>query len=416
MPLRTYRSQQASSSRRPRAPDPPSEPEEAEEDGQANGGDEGEEQRDEGEGEEATQSSGSGMTEEQINAAAAQVVRFAMFQEYKRRSMVRADIVRVAFPNHARSFNTVLERARKLARKDFGMDIVELRAKYRAGDEIANGSSAGKGKKRAQEANGDDEEEEEAPGESGETQAPARKKVAGSKTYAMRSILPVKLVHALSKPRALPDMEDDEEDVANGRGIEDQMDSGALLRLDKGDGTASGNIGLLGIRTVILCIVLVYGRLITDDELHALLRRLNLYRETILPYRSSDHREPPMTLDKYLDLMSRQGYLEKTKIPSPNGQPGEGESAEWRWGSRADLEFSEVAAADFIQRVFEKTDEDDVVRHADEDDEDAAGAGGNRVQRRRREEEASEQRKAKRREELHKKLTLAAGSALTGEL
>ena len=47
------------------------------------------------------------------------------------------------------------------------------------------------------------------------------------------------------------------------------------------------------------------------DHLHALLRRLNLERETILPYTSPDSKEQPMTLDKYLDLLDRQLYLEK---------------------------------------------------------------------------------------------------------
>ena len=47
------------------------------------------------------------------------------------------------------------------------------------------------------------------------------------------------------------------------------------------------------------------------DHLHALLRRLNLQRETILPYTSPDSKEQPMTLDRYLDLLDRQHYLEK---------------------------------------------------------------------------------------------------------
>ena len=74
----------------------------------------------------------------------------------------------------------------------------------------------------------------------------------------------------------------------------------------------------------------------------------------MLTYRSSDNKElrdQNMTLDKYLDLLVRQNYLEKTKIIIPGGQHGDSETAEWRWGSRAELEFSEVAAAEFIQRV-----------------------------------------------------------------
>jgi hypothetical protein len=47
------------------------------------------------------------------------------------------------------------------------------------------------------------------------------------------------------------------------------------------------------------------------DHLHALLRRLNLHRDTVLPYTSTDSKEPPMTLDKYLELLDRHHYLEK---------------------------------------------------------------------------------------------------------
>ena len=58
-----------------------------------------------------------------------------------------------------------------------------------------------------------------------------------------------------------------------------------------------------------------------------------------------------MTLDKYLELLLKQGYLEKIKFPATGEQPAEDGKAEWRWGSRADLEFSEIATDEFIQRM-----------------------------------------------------------------
>jgi hypothetical protein len=45
---------------------------------------------------------------------------------------------------------------------------------------------------------------------------------------------------------------------------DDYVDSGALLPLDKADGTPSGSIQLLGIRTVILSLVMCMGRVIAD--------------------------------------------------------------------------------------------------------------------------------------------------------
>ena len=32
-----------------------------------------------------------------------------------------------------------------------------------------------------------------------------------------------------------------------------------------------------------------------------------------MPYTSSDSKEPPMTLDKYLELLDRQHYLQKVR-------------------------------------------------------------------------------------------------------
>lgn len=46
-----------------------------------------------------------------------------------------------------------------------------------------------------------------------------------------------------------------------------EADSGALLQWEKADGTASGSVALLGIRTVILCLVLCLGRVTEDSGL-----------------------------------------------------------------------------------------------------------------------------------------------------
>lgn len=88
----------------------------------------------------------------------------------------------------------------------------------------------------------------------------------------------------------------------------------------------------------------------SSDHLHALLRRLNLYRETVLPYASKDASDPFLILDKYLDLLAKYQYLEKIKNPGPMGQP-EGGTIEWRWGSR-EAEFSSIAAAKFMEEMY----------------------------------------------------------------
>lgn len=163
-----------------------------------------------------------------------------------------------------------------MARKDFGMDIEELRAKYKLGDEV-NAGARGKGKERDEyrvdgDANGEVEELEytQARGKLSKRTlsdfgAPcSRTSAASTKIYALRSSLPVNLLAAMSNPQSLPRNED--EDALEGD-TPDEGDSGALLRLEKGDGTASGNIGLMGIRSIIMCIILAYGRVIMDGEL-----------------------------------------------------------------------------------------------------------------------------------------------------
>ena len=81
-----------------------------------------------------------------------------------------------------------------------------------------------------------------------------------------------------------------------------------------------------------------------------LLKKLNLTRDTILPYQSPDHKEPPMTLDRYLDVLARQGYLEKIKVLNPSGNLEDVPKFIWRWGPR-EVEFSEVAAGKFIESM-----------------------------------------------------------------
>ena len=61
------------------------------------------------------------------------------------------------------------------------------------------------------------------------------------------------------RPLLVP-LDDDEEEV------DGPVDPGTLLRWDKGDGTPSGSLGLLGVRTIILCLIMTLGRVIADGE------------------------------------------------------------------------------------------------------------------------------------------------------
>ncbi|OCF35722.1 hypothetical protein I316_02777 [Kwoniella heveanensis BCC8398] len=350
---------------------------------------------------------GKGMTEPELRRKAGQLVRFALFQEYKKNLIRRTDITKHVIPNHTRSFNVVFARAQRILRDTMGCELYEVRAKDKGNVSATqvNGEATepragqtqaqrNKGKGRARAAGDDDaEEDEEDGGADGDEGVPSthRARATGTKAYILRSILPPDLLAAMSYPAPLPVGAEAQE--------EEGEDSGALIQWEKGDGTSSGHIALLGIRTIILAVIMTLGRVASDDQLHAYLRRLNLDRDTILPYASADSKEPRLTLDKYLDLLAKQSYLEKVKLPAPGHNP-EAESCEWRWGQR-DAEFSEKDAATFIERMMLGAEEDE---SSDEEEED------NEPRRRRRQRNRAE--KAARRNKLRDDIVKAVGGPL----
>ena len=62
---------------------------------------------------------------------------------------------------------------------------------------------------------------------------------------------------AIPRPLNIPNDEANHDDDGH-------VDSGALVPLDKADGTASGSVQLLGVRTVILSLIMCVGRVIGD--------------------------------------------------------------------------------------------------------------------------------------------------------
>lgn len=62
---------------------------------------------------------------------------------------------------------------------------------------------------------------------------------------------------AIPRPLNIPNDEANDDDDGH-------VDSGALVPMDKADGTTSGSIQLLGVRTVILSLIMCVGRVIGD--------------------------------------------------------------------------------------------------------------------------------------------------------
>ncbi|WWC98140.1 hypothetical protein V866_005031 [Kwoniella sp. B9012] len=412
----TYASQGPSQRRRPQADLSDSDSDEdsnyqADRNGRTNGNtnrDDDEEEENQGQG--STQAGAGGLKDSEIRIRSSQLARYALFQEYKRNLIRRADIVKNVLPNNPRAYNLVFDGAQKILRESVGCELVEVRGRGKGaiadGEILAGAGGAGgrKGKGRARQngngnGNGNNENDEEDDDENAPAPTQTQKgKSASTKVYILRSIIAPDLLAAMSNPSPLPLGLEDEDEAGK--------DSGALLQWEKGDGTSSGHIALLGIRTVILAIVMTMGRVVSDDLLHAYLRRLNLRRETILPYSSTDSKEPPLTLDKYLDLLAKQNYLEKAKIPG-HGHGGEGgEQYEWRWGQR-EVEFSEKDAAKFIEQIILGAEDESSSEEEEEEDNDRRNRRG------RPQDERVD--KVARRDKLKEDIVKAAGGDLTGK-
>ncbi|KAI9636924.1 MAGE family-domain-containing protein [Dioszegia hungarica] len=306
--------------------------------------------------EEATATQGTkGMSEEVLKKKAAKLIRLAFASELNKKPLKRAD-VSTTLKQPANHFPVVLSKAQETLKKVFGMELVELKQKYKAGDDLreierqhdeavasqtAEATQAtqkkGKGRRRQDSEDESEESEEEV------VEKKKKKGKAGPSTglFILRSILAPKLVNQMADPQPIP-VEHPVQD--------EEPDNGALLDWQNGDSTQSGHIALLGIRTIILCLVMSNGRVMTDEQLKLFLRRLSLEEDTVLPYHSrTSPNTTPLTLQKYLDLLDRQHYLQKVRIPNPAAL--DSPSIEWRWGQRQ-VEFSEQAAATFIENVM----------------------------------------------------------------
>ncbi|GMK56100.1 hypothetical protein CspeluHIS016_0211560 [Cutaneotrichosporon spelunceum] len=349
-----------------------------------------------------------GMSAQDLSSAAAHVVRLALFHEYRRQPLRRDMITKLVLLNAQRQFPMVLEHAQGMLRSTFGLELHELRAKLRGDEALIQATQAQaqtqaqtqrkKRTRQVQEDGDNDDEGEEAEDQgSTNTQRPKEKKVAGTRSYILRSVLPAPLIAEMNRPAPLPHFENE---GGNSNAVSDnQNDAGALLRWEKADPTPAGHIALLGIRTVILCLILAQGRVIEERALYAFLRRLNLERHTVLPWKSVDSYSGTMTLEQFMD----------TKLKHTGGD-GPTEEIEWRWGSR-EAEFSEKAASVFIEKLFLGDSDDE----SDSEEEDA-GPSRRRTTDHQTPAERRAARRGAKRKRIHADLERVVGGPLTGEL
>ncbi|KAJ7458202.1 hypothetical protein FB451DRAFT_1046891, partial [Mycena latifolia] len=106
-------------------------------------------------------------------------------------------------------------------------------------------------------------------------------------------------------------------------------------------------LGPIGILYVILALILVSGRIMGDQDLRIMLRRLRLPATSIVFSATSTHHA--LVLDTYLTALIWQGFFDQPQIGDAKKAGGgngkrayvvqadedAGQTYEWRWGMRA---------------------------------------------------------------------------------
>ncbi|KAF8509864.1 hypothetical protein BU17DRAFT_55814, partial [Hysterangium stoloniferum] len=229
--------------------------------------------------------------------------------------------------------------------------------------------------------------------------------VVSSKQYVLRSILDPIIIEAVS-------VHDDEIEEAEKKEIaewfpqdESRQPEGTLVAWrDGGD----DQLTMAGILHVLLAIILVNGRVLTDMQLGTYLKRLRLPFGSTIPTNSQLLATKPLTIDALLAQFVRQSYLDKQKTSLATGHGtqkrgrGGGEegnaSFEWKWGTRAIAEISEESIGAFVVDFMDDIEQERESRRADEDGRGHNKGGSTKV--------------AKRKEKLSTAIGRAAGGGL----
>ncbi|KAK9766099.1 hypothetical protein K7432_005062 [Basidiobolus ranarum] len=104
----------------------------------------------------------------------------------------------------------------------------------------------------------------------------------------------------------------------------------------------------IGLIMVILSLILVNNRVLSDDQLKHFLRRLSI-REGVEHSEFGD-------IDQLISQFIKQGYLDKSQanIVDVSSQSNEVALFEYRWGPRSKVEIAEINVLNFITEVFGK--------------------------------------------------------------
>ncbi|GAK65753.1 MAGE-domain-containing protein [Moesziomyces antarcticus] len=332
--------------------------------------------------------------ETEVKKKAAELVRYALACEYQR-VLIRKDDIRnkVLEKSGSRAFSVVFNAAQKMLHNTFGFHMVEVRPRGADNAELAKQAEQVL-RAAASSANG-----LRPRGQRAESAEPAGDGSLGSNIWVLRSALPssinkalVSVDQGLSKAFAQSTSSEPSTSTPSRRR---SAANNAKAALDWS--SADHQTGEMGLLYIILALILVNGRTISEATLHMYLRRIHLHPDTPLPsdlrgtgpafgsssgasqstQTQSRGRSVPGTLEGFLNSMVKQSYLERQRSDvadvmdaavtqaqtqgrrrgrtSGGGRAGADEESivwEWRWGSRAEAEVGEKRIAELISQLF----------------------------------------------------------------
>ncbi|BGP17323.1 hypothetical protein JCM10213_009072 [Rhodosporidiobolus nylandii] len=306
------------------------------------------------------------------------IVRFVLFTEAHRKVLKREDIVKsVLTDGRGKHFNTLFPKVNKVLKEVMGMELHQLRAKE---------GGAAKNTPKA---------------------------------YILRSTLPTPLIRfATTSPSTSFASTPIEASTSGRKSLRSELvqweQDEELLPGDAADSDEEGEMGVMrdvkreegaayGVLGVVLALILVNNKVLADDQLISLLRRLSLTPSTLIPLTLASPHPTTLTLSAYLNLLLKAQYLERGKSGQAGPtqtQGGAGRtqgpartqratadggvaetgdpSVEWRWGARAEAEIGELGVAKFVERIFHAALPGSAAASQQQEGEGSQGAGGKR--------------------------------------
>ncbi|KAI6024203.1 MAGE-domain-containing protein [Pisolithus marmoratus] len=353
---------------------------------------------------------GEATRDSELDRKASDLARLALFMEQKRIPLRREDINKKVLGSNTRQFKAVFQEAQILLQKTFGMELVELQSRNYREEDLNEDARNATGVKKKGKCPLLPSIHVLRPGQHKSFAYPA---AAGSRTYILRSVLdPVIIEQAAITDERL--FEEQMNDAPDEEGEEDLPRLyGSVISWSTCDQLAS-----LGILYVVLALILVNGRTISDVDLKGNLKRLRLPSNAVIPV-NTQAAHKAMPIDAFLNQLMRQGYLDcirpgdnkvaggkRGRAPAATQVAAEDNQAyEWRWGSRAHSEVGEQAIASFMAEFMVERSRDVVM---DDDEEQEVGTS------RRGRGQDRENTAEKKLENMQKAIERAAGGNLSG--